>query len=307
MNVKSGAKGVYIDLATLLQTRHRAKKLKLFARRPAKSLLLGETRSRFRGRGMEFEEVRHYQPGDDIRSIDWRVSARTGKTHTKLYSEERERPVYLIIDQRNSMFFGSTYRFKSVFAAEIAAYLAWAALLSSDRIGAQIFNDTDTFDIKARRNRQAVLKMLHNIHHCNQLLPKPPEKTAVSLSAVLEQSRRIVRPGSSLFIISDCHDLNDEAAKQLRLLRQHNDISIIQVSDPLEEAFPDKLPTQSVLISNGNKPRDVLISNSTVKRYNQKQSEFRETVKALCQRHRIHLINASCKSDPFETLYQVYN
>ncbi len=300
--------GIYTSLADLLQTRHRASKLKLFARKPAKSLLLGETRSRFRGRGMEFEEVRHYQPGDDIRSIDWRVSARTGKTHTKLYSEERERPVYVIVDQRSTMFFGSQQRFKSVMAAEVAAYIAWAALSSSDRIGAQVFTDHQTFDVRARRNRQAVLTLLHNIQSCNQSLPlKPTAEPKLSLADILEQTRRIIRPGSSIFIISDCHDIHQGAAKHLRLLRQHNDINIIHVNDPLEVAFPTNLSTQSAIISDGENTTDIDINRGMVNRYNQQQTDFTEQLHSICKKHRISLINASSTDSPFDILYRVYN
>ncbi|MBT5031007.1 MAG: DUF58 domain-containing protein, partial [Proteobacteria bacterium] len=133
--LKQDASGIYVDLGLLLSSRGWARDLKLFARQAARAMLLGETRSKFRGRGMEFEEVRQYQPGDDIRNIDWRVSARTGGTYTKLFCEERERPVHIVVDQRNSMFFGSAQRFKSVLAAEVASALAWAALAGSDRIG----------------------------------------------------------------------------------------------------------------------------------------------------------------------------
>lgn len=296
----------------LLQTRHHASKLKLFARKPAKSLLLGETRSRFRGRGMEFEEVRHYQPSDDIRSIDWRVSARTGKTYTKLFSEERERPVYLIVDQRTTMFFGSQQRFKSVMAAEIASYLAWSALNSSDRIGAQVFSDYQAFDVRARRNRQAVLKLLHNIQYCNELLPLKPDKNnsqkhKLILSDILEQTRRIVRPGSSIFIISDCHDIHQGAIKHLRLLRQHNDVNIIHVNDPLELAFPTDISAQSALISDGEANLDITINRTMVNHYNQLQDEFMQELNDICKRHRISLINSSCVEDPFDILYRIYN
>ena len=121
--------GAYSDLAQLLRLRFAAQDLKLFAKRPVRSLLTGGERTRFRGRGIDFEEVRLYQPGDDIRTIDWRVTARTQVPHTKIFREERERPVFMVADQRATMFFGSQRCFKSVLCAHICALLGWAALL----------------------------------------------------------------------------------------------------------------------------------------------------------------------------------
>ena len=136
-------RGAYTELAALLRCRFSAQDLKLFAHQPARSILSGGERTRCRGRGMDFEEVRLYQPGDDIRSIDWRVTARTQVAHTKIFREERERPVFMLVDQRSPLFFGSTRCFKSVLAAHIAALLGWAALANGDRLGALVFGDYD--------------------------------------------------------------------------------------------------------------------------------------------------------------------
>jgi len=121
--------GIVTDLARLLGARHWAQGLTLFSRQAARNLLLGNVRSRYRGRGMEFEEVRRYQAGDDIRTIDWKVSARAQGTYTKLFCEERERPCHILVDQRRTLYFGSKIQFKSVLAAELAAGIAWAALI----------------------------------------------------------------------------------------------------------------------------------------------------------------------------------
>lgn len=259
--------GVYVDLGTLLSSRGWARDLKLFARQAARSMLLGETRSRFRGRGMEFEEVRAYQPGDDIRNIDWKVSARAGGTYTKLFCEERERPVHIVVDQRNSMFFGSSHRFKSVLAAEIASALAWAALAGSDRIGGQVISDYSESDIRAKRTKEAVLRFVRDLATYNQQLPQtePDHTTGTSQDAkktitqVLEECRRLTRPGTAIFIISDFHDFDPAAAKALSMLGRHTDISLIQITDALEKQLPF---SGQVAISDGKNRSSVQLSTS---------------------------------------------
>ena len=127
--------GAYIELDDLISARFLAKDLNLRHRRKALSLLAGPNKTNFRGRGIDFEEVRAYQAGDDIRTIDWRVTARSGKPHTKLFSEERERPLLVVNDQRQDMFFGSQHCFKSTLACYLGALLAWSGLNQGDRVG----------------------------------------------------------------------------------------------------------------------------------------------------------------------------
>ncbi len=229
-------KGAYVDLASLLRVRFAAQDLRLFVPRPVKSLLNGGDRTRFRGRGMDFEEVRLYQAGDDIRSIDWRVTARTQIPHTKVYREERERPVFILVDQRSPLFFGSQQCFKSVLAAHIAANLAWAALSNGDRVGGLIFGDTQQRDIRPRRSKHAVLELLHHLRDFNQQLRSPitPPNTK-NLRELLKDARRIAKPGCALFIISDFHDHNKECEQQLFELARHTDVTLIHVYDPLEK------------------------------------------------------------------------
>lgn len=228
--------GAYVDLSSLLRVRFAAQDLRLFVKRAVKSQLNGAERTRFRGRGMDFEEVRLYQAGDDVRSIDWRVTARTQVPHTKLYREERERPVFVLVDQRAPMFFGSQRCFKSVLAAHIAANLAWAALNNSDRIGGLIFGDTAQRDIRPRRSKHAVLELLHQLQEFNQQLQSPiAAPNGKSLSALLNDARRIAKPGCALFIVSDFHDYDHSGEQQLFELARHTDVTLIHVFDPLEK------------------------------------------------------------------------
>lgn len=270
--------GVYVGTDQLLRCRHWARDLKLFSRQAARSMLLGETRSRFRGRGMEFEEVRRYQAGDDIRTIDWRVSARTGGTYTKLFCEERERPVHILVDQRSPLFFGSNQQFKSVLAAELAAAIAWAALAGSDRIGGQIIGDNRESDIRAKRNKQAVLKLLHDLSELNQSLPSDTVPSN-SLSNALKECQRITRPGTAIFIISDFHDFDASSAKALSNLGRHCDIHALHVYDPLEERLP---LNGAAAISDGRQQSAISFSNRLRAAYQQQRLEqYDELTKAL--------------------------
>ena len=302
--------GIVTDLARLLRSRHWAQNLKLFSRQAARSMLLGNVRSRFRGRGMEFEEVRRYQAGDDIRTIDWKVSARVGKTYTKLFCEERERPCHILVDQRSSLYFGSQRQFKSVLAAEIASGLAWAGLAGGDRVGGQVIGDYNVRDCRGRRNKQAVLHFIHDLHELNHTLLHPEQNslehknslerknsleqdknfeqdknleksqsTRSTLASSLEECRRITRPGTAIFIISDFHDIDADATKALSKLGKHADITLLQVSDPLEEDLPFK---GNIAISNGQNSRTVSVSKKVKQDYLDQLVEQDAALKSAC-------------------------
>jgi len=304
-HAKPSADGIYTDLSVLLKSRHWARDLKLFSRQAARSMLLGETRSRYRGRGMEFEEVRTYRPGDDIRNIDWRVSARTGGTYTKLFCEERERPVHILLDQRSTMFFGSHGRFKSVLAAEIATALAWAALAGSDRIGGQIISDYSESDIRARRNKQAVLKFIHDIHETNHALPQQidPDQTLKSMAAMIEECRRITRPGTAIFIVSDFHDFDQAAAKSLSTLGRHTDINLFQVIDPVEAQLPI---AGNVAISNGVSRTSIDLSGKLQQIYSERIAARDTLLKEAATRARASFKQVTTEAEPRQLLNRIY-
>lgn len=241
-------KGVKANLDDLLTLRLSAKGLTLNARVPTRSSGSGNRRTRQRGRGMEFEEVRIYQPGDDIRTIDWRVTARTQVPHTKLFREEREKPVILCIDQRASLYFGSHHCFKSVTAMHLAACFAWSALERGDRVGAIVFSDHDEREIRPKRSRHTVLSILREALQFNQKLSGPAAEKAVPLSERLTELRRLAKPGSSVVIISDFYHLDDAAEEQLLLLARHCDIHLAWVNDPLEAKLP---AVANLVISDG--------------------------------------------------------
>ena len=309
---KPNVSGVYVDLGTLLSSRGWARDLKLFARQAARSMLLGETRSRFRGRGMEFEEVRPYQPGDDIRNIDWKVSARAGGTYTKLFCEERERPIHIIVDQRNSMFFGSSQRFKSVLAAEIASALAWAALAGSDRIGGQVVGDYSESDIRAKRTKEAVLRVVRDLVAYNQQLPQTDpdhapnqtkQESKKTIAQVLEECRRLTRPGTVIFIISDFHDFGPAAAKALSMLGRHTDVSLIHIIDALEKQLPF---SGQVAISDGNNRSSVQLSARVRASFEEQYQTRQAALLKAATRSRALYTQVATDANPRRTLTQLF-
>ncbi len=202
--------------------------------------------SRFKGRGMEFEEARVYQPGDDIRSIDWRVTARTGKTHTKVFREERERPVFISVDNRVAMHFATRGVFKSVLAAKLAGLVAWAAQHHGDRIGGQIFTDTACRELKPQNGRHAVLRFLNAIvcggggDFSRPVSVATEVAPTVTLEQVLARLMHHARPGSLVYIISDFRGINDQVESYLAKLSQHCQVVLIFVYDLLESHLPEK-------------------------------------------------------------------
>jgi uncharacterized protein (DUF58 family) len=233
------ARGAYAQLEDLIALRFPARQLCLARKNRALSALAGPNKSNFRGRGIDFEEVRSYQPGDDIRSIDWRVTARTGSAHTKMFREERERPVLVVVDQRGGMFFGSSHCFKSVLASQLAAFVAWSALDAGDRVGGLVFNDSSHREIRPRRSRKTVLALLSHVAQYNQELPPTSSGATGSFADMLANVRRIARPGSSLFLLSDFRGAAEEHAREhLFQLAQHTEITAIACSDPMEAELP---------------------------------------------------------------------
>lgn len=231
--------GAYTDLKALTQLRYAAKAIDLVAISKATNPLSGLLTSNFHGRGIDFAEVRIYQPGDDVRTIDWRVTARTQKPHTKLFHEEKERPVLLIVDQSSSMFFGSRVTFKSVLAAQSAVLIAWTALESGDRVGGLVFSDHTHREIRPRRSKHSVLRLLNEIDTYNHALGKGMQPQGdYYFTSALRSVRRVIKHGGVIFIISDFQQFDGETKLHLRQLARHNDIVGIHISDEMERSLP---------------------------------------------------------------------
>lgn len=240
---------IHVDAGHLLRLGGQSRALSLLPRQPARSILNGRHTSRLRGRGLNFEELRAYLPGDDVRSIDWKVTARTGMPHVRVYTEERDRPVLLLVDQRVSMFFGTRVYMKSVIAAEAAAIAAHRVLAQADRVGGIVFGDTDLAEHRPQRRPVALRRFLSSLGALNcrlhaGLRPLP----TVSLNRVLEQAARIAQTNSLICIFSDFDGLDMATERPLRRLAQSNDLILFNISDSAANDFPQGL---SVNVSDG--------------------------------------------------------
>jgi uncharacterized protein (DUF58 family) len=243
------ADGVYASVTALVSLEARARDLSFLQKRPVQQLLGGRMQSGLRGRGLTFEELREYLPGDDIRTIDWRVTARTGKPFVRVYDEEKERPALIVTDQRINMFFGSRRVMKSVAAAEVAALCAWRVLGSGDRVGGFVFNDTDIDELRPHRSREAVVGLCHSIATQNRSLTAafagaPSEE---QLDRVLTTVANIARHDHLVVIISDFDGHSSTTRDTLLQLSARNDVICILIYDP----FLLDLPKAGNLVISG--------------------------------------------------------
>jgi len=238
----SSTAGVSVTLLELINLQYKAKGFSFLPHQPVKSLLAGRYGSKLRGRGLNFEEIRQYRPGDDIRNMDWKVTARTGKPHTRVYTEERDRPVIAIVDQRTSMFFGSQVNMKSVTAAQLGALAVWKAVHDGDRAGAVIFNDTDIEHIKPHRSKKNVTRILSVMANFNTALATRKAGDDASapsmLNTVLKQLSVQATHDYLFAVISDYDGLTQETYRLVKQLSRKNDVLLCLVHDPLAMNVP---------------------------------------------------------------------
>jgi len=255
--------GVYANLDDLIRVSFKARDFSFMPRQPVTSILSGRYASRLRGRGLNFEEMRRYLPGDDVRTIDWRVTARTRQPHVRVYTEEKDRAVLLLVDQRANMFFGSRDRMKSVTAAELAALGAWRALDAGDRVGGVVFNDTEVTDIRPQRSQQAVMSILGTVVEMNQRLRVGTdiEPNPGMLNEALRKAVRLAPHDVLVVIISDFFGVDSETERLSASLARHNDVLGLLVHDPL------RLNPQghSISVSDGNLQMQMDLGNKKVR------------------------------------------
>lgn len=240
--------GVVADLDSLVGLRGEARKLSFLPRQASLSLLAGQRSSKLRGRGLDFEELRAYVAGDDVRSIDWRVTARAGKAYVRTYKEERDRPVLLLVDQRNSMFFGSRTKMKSVAAAELAALVAWSIVHQKDRVGALLFGQSRLWAFRPARSEAQVQRICEGLVQSTAALLEPIRAAGDQFLDALRAAVRLVGHDALVIVISDFRELSSEATELFTRLRLHNDLLLIWVTDPLEKRLPN---AGRVSVSNG--------------------------------------------------------
>ncbi len=256
----------------------------------------GQYLSPFKGRGMEFDETRLYQPGDDMRHIDWRVTARRGKVHTKLFREERERAVFLWVDYRAPMFFATQGVFKSVLAARCASLLAWSANHHNDRVGGLIFSDSKHHELKPKRGKAQTLHFIKQLVKMQTTSPSATNPEAIQQA--LARLRRVVRPGSLIFLISDFRYLNAQAESHLIQIAKHNEVVMLFIYDPLESQLP---PSGRYRLSDGKS--DVTVNTAAqekVIKYHKRFEQHQAHLQKLLNQHR--LLACATTDDPVKIL-----
>ena len=233
---------VYASLEQLMLLEHRVRGLSFLSRQPLSSVLSGSHAARLRGRGLSFDELRQYNPGDDLRHLDWRASLRYGKPFVRSYTEERDRPTLLLVDQRMSMYFGSRRSFKSVLAAELSALGAWMALQAGDRVGGLVFGDRRIEYIRPLRSRARVEALCATVVRHNQALhaTRSDDDAPAQLDRVLRECLGVAGHDSLVVIISDFAGITGQTLQLLRQLSSHNDVLALQVFDPIALHLPDR-------------------------------------------------------------------
>jgi len=249
---------------------------------PAKSLwsqMLGQHQSRQLGRGMDFSEVRQYQAGDDIRAIDWRVTARTGKPHTKLFSEEREKPIVLYLDLSASMMFGSRLMLKSVQMAHMASLIAWLSVSQQDRVGAVIDTGEQLIELKPTARNKGALALIQSLVNIHQQQLSEKKGANYDVSHALQALARVCPKGSEIVLLSDFSRFDSTHESKLSRLSQHNRVRMIQISDPLERGQTTFRGTEKV--SNKQQTRWLDFSSSKTrlgieKAFDQQQAQLQK-------------------------------
>jgi uncharacterized protein (DUF58 family) len=241
------------SLAELLKLEHLVAStgFSLLPKQPVHSILAGKHTSKLRGRGLDFEEVRKYVAGDDIRNIDWRVTARTQVTSTKVFTEEKEKPVLVVTDTTAGMFFGSQVYTKSFIAAQLVAIAAFKVLKNGDRFGGLVFSDNDYKLFTPQRSRKVIIQYLQKliedtkatVLHEKKIIPK-----AENIDKALLRTVSMATHDFLIMVVSDFKDITAKSKKHLIQLSKHNDVILSCISDPLEE----KLPDDKLVLSDGD-------------------------------------------------------
>ncbi|MEJ8859733.1 DUF58 domain-containing protein [Variovorax robiniae] len=257
--------GVHVSAAQLAGLELAARDFHFLPHQPVHSVLAGRHASRVRGRGLDFEELRPYLPGDDIRSMDWRVTARSGVPHVRVYSEEKDRPVLLLVDQRMNMFFGTRRAMKSVSAAEAASLVAWRVLMDGDRVGGIVFGDADFTELRPQRSRDSVQQLLGEIVRRNQLLraDAPAGRGAAILNQAMEKAARVAHHDHLVVVVSDFDGHDALTRDLLARIAARNDLLAMVVHDPFLSELP---PSGDLVVSDGELQVELGLGRNTVRR-----------------------------------------
>ena len=295
---------VRVALADLLRLRAAGEAVRLTAPR-VRVAATGGHLSPYKGRGVEFDESRLYQPGDDLRTIDWRVTARTGKPHTKVFREERNRPVFVWLDLRRPMLFATRGAYKGVRAAEIAALIAWSAVANGDRLGGLVFSESEHHELRPALGMRAALRLFQKI--AADSLWDPAARTSAKdtdADHALLRLTRVARPGSLIFLISDFRRLGADAERHLRELSGHCDLVLVHVFDPVEADLP---PPGRYRVSSAGRTLSIETSNDALRRkYRERFAMRADALRSLASRPGIHLLECATHADARALLTQKF-
>ncbi len=288
-----------IELSELIELRRAGESLRVGALRVC-ALDAGGHLSRLKGRGVEFDEARLYQPGDDLRTMDWRVTARTGKPHTKVFREERDRPVIIWLDLRKSMLFATKGVFKAVRAAQAAALVAWSAVANGDRLGGLVFSEHEHVELRPRLGRRAALGVFRVLtdpafwdHEARDAGAAGQERSLVRLT-------RVARPGSQIFLLSDFRSLGESFENHLRQLARHSNVSLVHFFDPVERDLP---PPGRYRIQIGNDSIAIDTDGAVSREAYREQFRTRmASLENLASMPGVQLLECSTTTDPHKVL-----
>ncbi len=254
---------------------------------PIYSILAGKHAAKMRGRGLDFEEVRMYVPGDDVRNIDWKVTARSSETYSKIFNEEKERPTFALLDQSSSMFFGSERYVKSVSAAHVAAISAFYTIKRGDRFGGIIFNDEGHDYLPPKRNKALVEHFLQLIVKHNNHLPerKKVNPDFSKINEMLQRTQSLITHDYVIAIITNLLTLNDDSKHLLRSMAFRNDLILMHIEDPMDKF----LPPGKLVLTNGD--RQITWDSN---KWNQKySSDYEHRLNSLTEEFRHYRIPVS--------------
>ncbi len=290
---------VSVELRDLIALKPAGEAIRLTTPR-IRAFAAGGHLSPFKGRGVEFDESRPYQAGDDLRTIDWRVTARTGKPHTKVFREERNRPVIVWLDLRAPMFFATRGAYKAVIAAELAALIAWSAVGNGDQLGGLVFSDEEHHELRPRLGRRAALRLMQLIADNRSWRTQGRTALEGDIDHALLRLTRVARPGSMLFLLSDFLSLSADSERHIRQLASHGDLFLVQVFDPIESELP---PPGRYRIQLGQRSFAIETSDSQVReRYHARFEERLGRIRALARVPGVALLQCATNDDAYEVL-----
>jgi len=301
--MKADNEGVYVTLSELLKFGYMPKNFNIRPNAAVLTKLSGRHQSGMRGRGMDFSEMKQYVQGDDTRNMDWKATRRTGKPYIRVYNEERDRNVWLVVSQMNSMFFGSKVRMKSVSAAHTAALFAFKALEMGDRVGAVVYNNEDVKFFKATSSKNNVVQIMTEIERQNQLLnAKNNDNTKGNLGKSLKILSTLAKHDDLVVLIGDGRALDEESAHHITRINAHNDVIGVIVYDPMEEEI---VKSSSLFFTDGQDTVDLDSTDKQfIRKYKERLNGRKEGFAHLSRKNALPILSISTQFPVLDQLYE---